>query len=311
MQKWNKIGHIFQPNVGEFEWMNSHATVPTPLHLRDNIFRIYFSTRNKLNHNQVGFIEIDILRPTKILAISNEPVITTGSLGYFDCDGVYATSLVSHNSELWFYYAGWNAGMRGLFYSSIGFAASKDGGLSFNKYEEGIPVLSRSKYNKWACMAPYVLKLDAKWVMWYASGYNLYKDKDGSLKSFYDIKSATSLDGVVWKETGVSAISLNENRTNIARPSIIFEEGLFKCWFPYVSPKIGEYRIGYGESSDGGLHFDILDDNVLPISSDSSAFDSVAVTYPYVFDHNGTRYMLYNGNEFGKTGFGLAVLDGK
>jgi hypothetical protein len=28
-----------------------------------------------------------------------------------------------------------------------------------------------------------------------------------------------------------------------------------------------------------------------------------------VFDHNGDRYMLYAGNTFGKTGFGLAVLD--
>jgi hypothetical protein len=33
------------------------------------------------------------------------------------------------------------------------------------------------------------------------------------------------------------------------------------------------------------------------------------IEYPFVFDHDGHRYMLYNGNEYGKSGFGLAVLD--
>jgi hypothetical protein len=32
-------------------------------------------------------------------------------------------------------------------------------------------------------------------------------------------------------------------------------------------------------------------------------------TYPCVFDHNSQRYMLYNGDGFGRTGFGLAILD--
>ena len=33
------------------------------------------------------------------------------------------------------------------------------------------------------------------------------------------------------------------------------------------------------------------------------------IEYPHVFDHNGKRHMLYNGNNYGKTGFGLAVLE--
>ena len=33
------------------------------------------------------------------------------------------------------------------------------------------------------------------------------------------------------------------------------------------------------------------------------------VEYPFVFDHAGSRYMLYAGNGFGRTGFGLAVLE--
>ena len=31
--------------------------------------------------------------------------------------------------------------------------------------------------------------------------------------------------------------------------------------------------------------------------------------YPHVFELNGKYYMLYNGNDFGMYGFGLAVLE--
>ena len=33
------------------------------------------------------------------------------------------------------------------------------------------------------------------------------------------------------------------------------------------------------------------------------------ICYPFVFDYSGNRYMLYNGNEYGKTGIGLAILE--
>jgi hypothetical protein len=33
------------------------------------------------------------------------------------------------------------------------------------------------------------------------------------------------------------------------------------------------------------------------------------IEYPFVFDHGGARYMLYNGNGYGRSGVGLAVLE--
>ena len=54
---WKKIGRIFKAE-GQHEWMNSHATVPVPHHLQDDIYRIYSSTRDKLNRNRIGSIEV-------------------------------------------------------------------------------------------------------------------------------------------------------------------------------------------------------------------------------------------------------------
>jgi len=67
------------------------------------------------------------------------------------------------------------------------------------------------------------------------------------------------------------------------------------------------YRIGYAESSNG------VDwkrkDNDVGIDVSPSGWDSEMIEFPYVFDNKDTRYMLYCGNGFGKTGFGYAILD--
>ena len=49
--------------------------------------------------------------------------------------------------------------------------------------------------------------------------------------------------------------------------------------------------------------------NAVGIDVSKNGWDSEMICYPYVFDHKGKRYMLYNGNGYGKTGFGLAVLE--
>ena len=83
----------------------------------------------------------------------------------------------------------------------------------------------------------------------------------------------------------------------------------FQAWYPYVNSHIGEYRIGYGVSKDG-QSFKRLDKNILcslDPSNNPNDFDSKAVCYPYVFNHKNNIYMLYNGNDFGRTGFGAAI----
>ena len=67
------------------------------------------------------------------------------------------------------------------------------------------------------------------------------------------------------------------------------------------------YRISYAESSDE-IEW-LRKDEEVGIDVSHSGWDSVIICYSYVFDHNGERYTLYNGNDYGKTEFGLAVLE--
>jgi hypothetical protein len=45
------------------------------------------------------------------------------------------------------------------------------------------------------------------------------------------------------------------------------------------------------------------------INVSESGWDCEMIEYPYVFEDKDQRYMLYNGNGYGKTGIGLAVLE--
>ena len=90
----------------------------------------------------------------------------------------------------------------------------------------------------------------------------------------------------------------------ISRPSVLKEDGLYKMWYSYRGQS---YRIGYAESTDG-LYWERKDEEA-GIDASKSGWDSEMIEYPYVFDHKGERYMLYNGNGYGKTGIGLAVLE--
>jgi len=75
-------------------------------------------------------------------------------------------------------------------------------------------------------------------------------------------------------------------------------------WYSYRSDS-KSYRIGYAESIDGELWE--RNDELVGIDVSKTGWDSDSIEYPFIFDHKGSRYMLYNGNRYGATGIGLAI----
>lgn len=298
---WTKQGLIFSA-TGQSAWMQSHASLPVALPLDGFTYRIYFATRDARNRSHVAYVELDIRSPKEILRISEEPVLEPGPLGFFDDHGVYAASIVRQNGRLFLYYIGWNPGARSpLFYSSIGLAVSEDEGLTFSKLFKS-PVLARSEFDPCLVTSPCVLFDSGQWRMWYVSGFK-WEESDDGLHSYYHIKYAESADGITWDRNGLVAIDFRPGEKNIARPCVVKDSDLYRMWYSYNQ---GEgYRIGYAESKDG--YGWTRKDGDAGIALSVSGWDSRALAYPWVFSHEGRRYMLYNGNEFGREGFGLAV----
>jgi len=306
--KWKKLGLVYRPE-GNIEWMNTHCQLPVADHLYNDIYRVFFASRSKEQISHIGFVDLDINQPDKVIRVSTEPVVKPGSIGHFDHFGVYPSSIVNYKEKKYLYYIGWIRGFTPpLFYASIGLAISEDGGNSFYKYSI-VPIMERSKYDPCLVTSPNVfIDDDGTWRMTYVSGEK-WEIIDGKLKSFYNIKYAESMDGISWKRDGKVAIDFkNKRERNIARSAVFKEEGIYKMYFSYAEGELS-YRIGYAESLDC-INWKRMDD-LSGITVSDNSFDSEMICYPNVILHQGKRYMFYNGNEYGKTGFGLAILENK
>lgn len=300
--KWIKKGLIFNAN-GNAYWMKTHAALPFADKLSDDIYRIYFSTRDSQNRASVGYVEVDITNPKEILNISKDPILSFGDIGSFDDSGVMASSLVNKNGKKYLYYIGWNLGVTVPFRWAVGLAISNDGGKTFQKYSKG-PILDRNPIDPYLVSSPTVILDGGLWKMWYISAikWELHDDK---LRAPYHIKYAESKDGVNWERNGIVCIDFKHpNEFAIGRASIVKENGIYRMWYSYA---INKYKIGYAESTDG-IRWGRKDDKV-GIDVSESGWDSEMIEHTFVFDHKGTKYILYTGNDYGKTGFGYAVLD--
>jgi len=298
--KWLKQGLIFCPDRN-YDWMLSHAANPVAEHIGESLFRVYFSCRDKDQRSSIGFIELDMVNPVAILRVSSQPVISPGETGTFDDSGTSVACLVKTRSKKYLFYVGWNLGVTAPWRNSIGLATAASDEVSFSKYSPA-PIVDRSYMDPLSLSYPWVIREGALWRMWYGSNLRW---GPGQKDMAYVIKYAESSNGIRWNRQGVIAIGLeSEKESALARPCVIKEDGVYKMWY---SRRGESYRIGYAESLDG-ISWQRKDAEA-GIDVSTSGWDSEMIEYPFVFDHDGKRYMLYNGNDFGKTGVGLAMAD--
>jgi hypothetical protein len=310
--KWVKRGLIFEPTA-EFDWnKRAYASVPTVYKVSENILRIYYTARDMENKTNISYIEVEADNPKNILYTHEKSVLNFGKLGMFDDCGTMVSHVIDVNNEVWMYYIGWNVRNTIAYHNSIGLAISKDGGITFKKFSEG-PLFDRTYKEPYFNAAPFVLKEDNIWKMWYLSNTDWVEYK-GKSEPFYHIKYAESNNGIDWKREGKVAIDYKDkNECGIVRACVLKDNGIYKMWYAhrslqnYRTDKNNSYRIGYAESNNG-INWNRKDKEV-GIDVSESGWDSEMIEYPFVYDHNGKRYMIYNGNTFGKTGFGYAVLE--
>ena len=307
--KWGKKGLIYVPE-SNYDWQMSHAQLPIVDRIND-VLRIYYGTRDVFNRTVTTYIEVEADNPQNILYVHDKPVLGLGELGAFDDSGAMPSWIVNHEGPKYLYYIGWNTGVTVPYRNSIGLAVSHDGGQTFTKLYKG-PIVDRTKTEPHFCAAPCVLIENGTWRMWYLScvKWEIYKNV---AEPFYHIKYAESTDGINWDRQGIVCIDFKSpDEAGIVRSSVIRENGIYKMWYSYRgfkdyrTSKEHSYRIGYAESDDG-IRWERKDD-LVGIDVSETGWDSEMIAYPYVYKHKGKKYMIYNGNGFGKSGFGYAVL---
>jgi hypothetical protein len=309
--RWIKKGLIFCSD-GAYNWNKSHAQVPVVDLLDEKRWRIYYSARDNYNKSHISYIDVEAGNPQKILYIHDKPILQLGNTGSFDDCGLMPTSIVSVGTIKYLYYIGWNTGCTVPYHNAIGLAICDNKKGQFHKISEG-PIIDRSIVDPVFTGTAFVLFEGNIWRIWYLSctKWELINEK---LEPFYHIKYAESLDGIKWKCEGKVAIDyLHDNEAGICSASVIKENGLYKMWYSFrfaegyrLNRNTG-YRIGYAESTSDFL-WQRMDESV-EFYNNTNDWDSIMQAYPCVVVWGKTKYMFYNGNGFGKTGFGYAILE--
>ena len=279
--------------------MKTHAAVPFAELLDEDLYRVYFSARDGENRASVGCLDVEVSPDPSIRHVHKDPVIEPGPMGSFDDCGVIGSWVVDHCGDKYLYFVGLTRGTSVPFFFYVGLAVSQDGGRSFQKVSPS-PILGRSSVDPYLTGQVCVRIEGTLWRMWYVSG-DRWELEDGQPKHYYHIRYAESRDGVEWDRRGLVCIDFVGDEYAIARPCVRYVDGLYRMWYSYRGES---YRIGYAESNDG-LEWRRKDEQA-GIELSPRGWDSEMLAYPFVFEHEGQSYMLYNGNGYGKSGLGLA-----
>ena len=315
--KWIKLKKIFDPTQQVLnDKIVEYAQSPQVLQF-DDFFRIYFSTRERDSSGKfishIAFIDID-KQFEKIIQISNKPVLPQGELGCYDEHGIFPLNILREGDTILGFISGWSRRISVDVETSIGLAFSYDNGLTFQRCGNG-PILGASLEEPFLVGDPFVLKLDEIYHMWYIYGIRWLRNPENEVRErVYKIGQATSKDKINWIKTNKQIIDDKINPDECqALPTVVFHKGKYHMFFCYRhaigfrNDPVKSYKIGYAWSVNA-LDWN-RDDEEGGLSVTEGSWDSEMMCYPHVFKCDDSVYLLYNGNSFGKFGFGIAKLD--
>lgn len=294
---WRKLGHLYAPD-GSLAWARSYAANPVAEQIDGDVYRIYFSARDEKNRSSIGHVTLDIRRPDRILDVAQHAVLAPGDLAMFDDSGASIGCIVPVADQRFLYYMGWHLTVTVPWQNALGLAVSASADQPFARHSR-FPVVPLDETDPYTISYPWVMQENGRFRMWYGSNIAWGSEKRDMR---HLIKYAESPDGIHWQRDNTVAIDFGgPGEYAICKPCVVKDETGYRMWF---CARGETYRI-FEARSDDGIAWRRLPGLALDVTA--GAWDSDMVEYPFVFDHAGEKFMLYAGNTFGKTGFGLAV----
>ena len=295
---WEKLGRILKPNHS-IPWLYSHTSSPYAVHLYDDIFDIYLTTRDKNNISRIGKAKLKLEPKPQVIEISDEPIINIGENGEFDDRGTSYPAYLKNGTKQFLFYTGWCRTVDVPFQNFLGLCLKNE-----NRWEkmQNSPIIGRTKDEPISIGSCDVLFDHGLYKMWYTSFNRWLIEKGKKPKHIYNIKYAESKDGIKWKTFNHVCIDFElKEEYAISKPSVIKIDGLYYMFYSYRGNK---YLIGLAFSHDG-KNWERIDKNSNLLLSENG-WDSEELCYPNIFKFKDNLYMLYCGNDYGNSGIGLA-----
>lgn len=306
--KWGKLGIVIRP-LGAGQAL-SHCYVPTPLVIEEKgIIRVFYSSWDENQRGRIFYSDLDIEDPTKEIKQSQKPVIGLGSPGTFDSDGVSPQCALMGSNGINLLYQGFQRTSYPKINMMLTGLATQTPSGGLRRWAE-TPFLERTPTEPYIRSAPFMIVGGGFFQMWYTSGISGWEECENKTHwdtyPRYDIsfilgKSMSEL----YKATSARCYLKKPDELGVAKPWVLYENKIFKMWFSYRKEDM-PYQMGYAESTDG-LTWERKDDQIG--LTPGNVYDNEMVCFGAVFDVGNNRYMLYNGNDHGRYGAVLAILE--
>jgi len=301
--KWSKLGHVFSPD-GKVDWRKNSALTPMPFLLDERTIRVYAGFRDEEGISRIGYVDLDANEPTKVLSISERPVLDRGRDGCFDDNGVILGDVVRFGDKIRMYYVGFQLVKRAKFLAFTGLAESSDGGNEFKRISEA-PVMDRAHGGNMIRAIHTALYEDGLWKVWYAVGDD-WQSINGNLYPKYNIWYTESADGIDFNHSSHLCVDVSGDEYRIGRPSVYKRNDLYYMFYTKGGVTGKDYFPGVAHSKDGKKW--IRQDSEFGLELSTDGFDSKHLCYPRLIQVKDQTYCFYNGNNMGAEGFGVAEL---
>jgi hypothetical protein len=300
----------------ELDRFSSHAKGPNAV-LIDNFVRIFFSANIKDNAgggvtSHVVFVDFD-LEFENILSIAKEDCISLGNPGCYDEHGIFPINPFFINDKLFAFTTGWSRRESVDVDTSIGIVKSTRPFINFERIGDG-PLISANVDEPYLVLDPYVIKITNNYLIYYCYGDKyIYDEINKKWERSYLISMARSSDLNFFERTSRFIIPKLDDDEVQAYPTVLSRKGLyhmifcFRSAFDFRKNPSRSYKFGYAFSNDG-INW-LRDDNKLIDLDSHNENDFQMKAYPSFFSVGEDVYLLYNGNNFGESGFMIAKLE--
>ncbi len=297
-------GLIFNPE-GVFDWAESYALQPTPFLTKEGI-KVYCGFRDIDGVSRIGYVLLDKDDPCKILRYSKRPVLDIGEDGHFDDNGVVPCYVFEQEGRIYMHYAGYQLVKKIKFQVFGGVSVSDDGGESFKRVLK-VPFTDRTSVEPFFRVVHSMIEIDGKYIFFYGGG-DSFINLSGKTFPSYNIRSFVS-DSFM-ESNDVSRVILDfasEDEYRVARP-FAYKDGQIYFMLFYSAKRNGSFTIERARSSDGYLW---ERDKAFKIKGESENWDCKMMAYPSFIRTEKYEYIFYNGNDYGRDGFGYLFRERK
>ncbi len=295
-----RMGRIFIPD-GSVAQISSHASNPFIKVSDRGEVDVFFSPRDDRNRSHVwrGALSLGE-NGLSLSALDSSPILAPGST--FDVDGVTMGCIHQHEGRSLLYYVGWKLEPDVPFRTQIGLAIAEQGDRDYRRFSSE-PIIPRDEIDPHSFSYPFIMNSDdGEFWMYYGSATYW---KDSTETQHHVIRLATSSDGIHWKKREEPVLAPEENEIAVVRPAVYRTTQGYEMYFCSRAAN-GPYRIVHATSVDG-LNWQ-RDPIPLDFQTSEGEFDSEMQCYAVRAELQGREFLIYNGNSYGKTGFGAVEI---